>query len=68
MKRMISLILVVLLLITSAFTLTACDGDDGDRTCPWCNGTGYSGNGAKNAQEYVFKKTPCKHCDGRGTY
>lgn len=38
MKRFISLILVVLLIATSAFTLTACDDDD---DCPICGGSGY---------------------------
>ena len=42
--------------------------DYDDRTCAWCNGTGYSANGAKTAEEYVFKKTPCTHCNGKGTY
>ena len=41
-------------------------GDSDDRTCAWCNGTGYNGNGAKNVEEYVFRKTPCKHCGGDG--
>lgn len=50
------------------FAFVGCDDDSSDRTCPWCNGTGYNGNGAKNATEYVFKKTPCKHCDGTGHY
>lgn len=43
-------------------------GNERDRTCPWCNGTGYDGNGAKTAVEYVLRKTPCQHCKGKGTY
>ena len=38
-----------------------------DKKCAWCNGTGYTGNGATNATEYVLMKTPCKHCNGKGT-
>ena len=37
MKKLISLILVILLITASAFTLTACDDDD----CPICGGSGY---------------------------
>lgn len=37
-----------------------------EKTCAWCNGTGYNGNGATNPTEYVLKKTPCEHCDGKG--
>lgn len=61
------IIIVVLLL----GLLSMCSGGgsgSGDRTCAWCNGTGYSGNGAKNAVEYVMTKTPCKHCNGSGHY
>jgi TPR repeat protein len=47
-------------------------GDNSDksntRTCAWCNGTGYSGNGAQTVEEYVFMKTPCKKCGGDGKY
>lgn len=61
----IGLLIILVILIIAA----VCSGDDrGDRTCAWCNGTGYSANGAKTAEEYVFKKTPCTHCDGKGTY
>lgn len=42
--------------------------DNSNRTCAWCNGTGYNGNGASTVEEYVFMKTPCKHCKGKGTY
>lgn len=44
------------------------DDDRGTRTCAWCNGTGYSANGAQSVEEYVFKKKPCKHCGGDGEY
>ena len=68
MKRIICLMLISVILISNLFILTVCDDDyDKDRKCAWCNGTGYNGNGATNVQEYVFKKTPCKHCKGRGT-
>lgn len=60
--------IVVLLVIGWFLNMASCGGGSGDRTCAWCNGTGYNGNGAKNATEYVFKKTPCTHCDGTGTY
>lgn len=60
--------IVVLLIIGWFLNMASCGGGSGDRTCAWCNGTGYNGNGAKNATEYVFKKTPCTHCDGTGTY
>ena len=60
--------MVIFLIITLSFALVGCfgGGNSGDRTCAWCNGTGYSGNGAKNPTEYVLKKTPCKHCNGTG--
>lgn len=44
------------------------DDDRDPRTCAWCGGTGYSANGAQSVEDYVFKKTPCKHCGGDGEY
>lgn len=42
------------------------DGSNEKDVCAWCNGTGYNGNGATDATEYVLKKTPCTHCNGSG--
>ncbi len=68
MKKIFAAILLVIYILSCSTMLVACvDGDD-DRTCAWCNGTGYSGNGAQTAEEYVFKKTPCTHCGGDGKY
>lgn len=39
MKRIISLLLAIMLLITFSFVLTGCDDDD-DK-CPICGGSGY---------------------------
>lgn len=62
------LVLVIVLALLGFLTMFTNNGNDGNRTCPMCNGTGYNGNGAKNVTEYVFKKTPCTWCDGTGTY
>lgn len=60
----------IIIIILLFGLLSMCDGSSssGSRTCAWCNGTGYSGNGATNAVEYVMQKTPCKHCGGTGHY
>lgn len=60
--------LVVILIGILSMCGTSGSDSSNDRKCAWCNGTGYSGNGATNATEYVFKKTPCKHCGGDGRY
>ena len=65
MKKLLALVMAMVML----FSFAGCgDNDDKNRTCAWCNGTGYSGNGATTVEEYVFMKTPCKHCNGKGTY
>ena len=59
----ISLLFILMLL------LKACNSEPAynqRRKCGWCNGTGYNGNGARNATEYVFLKTPCTECGGDG--
>jgi len=63
-------IFIAILVILGLLLIGIVSGDDdrGDRTCPWCNGTGYNGNGAQTVEEYVFSKTPCTHCDGKGSY
>ena len=61
-------IIAILLLSALTFGMTGCGSSSDDDTCAWCNGTGYNGNGAKNATEYVLKKTPCKHCNGTGHF
>ena len=65
---LIYVIIVALLLGMLSMCSTGGSSSSGDRTCAWCNGTGYNGNGATNATEYVFMKTPCKHCGGDGHY
>ena len=59
---------IIVILILFAMIGGCSNSDDGDRTCAWCGGTGYVGNGAKTAVEYVFMKTPCKHCKGTGHF
>ena len=51
-------ILIVILIVIGLLLIGIMSGDDdrGERTCPWCNGTGYNGNGATTVEEYVFKK------------
>ena len=66
MKKLFNRMITFTLAIVMSLAFVGCGGDDGDDTCAWCNGTGYSGNGATNATEYVLKKTPCKHCNGKG--
>lgn len=62
-------IVIAALIVFVLLIIAISSGDDsGKRTCPWCNGTGYSGNGAQSAVEYVYKKTPCSHCNGTGSY
>ena len=62
------LIIIIALMLGMLSMCTGGSGSKGDRTCAWCNGTGYSGNGATTATEYVMRKTPCKHCGGTGHY
>lgn len=62
------LVFVIIFALIGLLSILGDTGRDKDRTCAWCNGTGYNGNGAKDAIEYVLKKTPCTHCDGTGTY
>lgn len=57
--------IIGLLLMLGAFGSSS---EGGRRKCAWCNGTGYNGNGARNATEYVFMKTPCTKCGGDGYY
>ena len=49
-------------------TLNSSSSSNERRKCFWCNGTGYNGNGARNATEYVFMKTPCTKCGGDGYF
>ena len=60
--------ILVLVIVIGLFSMCSGGSSDKDRTCAWCNGTGYSGNGATSAVEYVLRKTPCKHCGGDGQY
>lgn len=68
--KVIGIVVAILLILVCWFIGTTSDSSDktNTRTCAWCNGTGYNGNGAKTPEEYVFKKTPCTHCGGDGTY
>lgn len=59
-------IAVTVIVLIYLLSMCSSGGGGGRKTCAWCNGTGYSGNGAKNAVEYVMNKTPCKHCNGTG--
>ncbi len=68
MKNIILTLLILMLVIGGIGSCGGSSSSGKSRTCAWCNGTGYSGNGATNVTEYVFKKTPCKHCDGTGRY
>lgn len=61
-------IVIVLILCLLSMCTGGGNSSSGKRTCAWCNGTGYSGNGATNATEYVMRKTPCQHCNGTGYY
>lgn len=67
-KGMGIFIAIVVILILVLIGISNGGNDDGERTCAWCNGTGYSGNGAQSVEDYVFKKTPCTHCGGDGKY
>lgn len=61
--------IIIVAILLAMFSMCSGEGSSSkDRTCAWCNGTGYSGNGATNTVEYVLKKTPCKHCGGDGQY
>lgn len=61
------LIFMVVIFLILLLSMCSNSGESsGRKTCAWCNGTGYSGNGATNAVEYVLNKTPCKHCNGKG--
>ena len=68
--KTIGIIIAVIIILLCWFIGSR--GDDSNetntRTCAWCNGTGYNGNGAQSPEEYVFKKTPCTHCGGDGKY
>lgn len=68
--KTIGIIIAVIIILLCWFIGST--GDDSNetntRTCAWCNGTGYNGNGAQSPEEYVFKKTPCTHCGGDGKY
>ena len=68
--KVIGIIVAILLILMCWFIGTTSDSNDktNTRTCAWCNGTGYNGNGAQTPEEYVFKKMPCTHCGGDGTY
>ena len=59
---------IAIVVIAMLVLIGSCSGggSSNDRTCAWCNGTGYNGNGAQTVEEYVFRKTPCKHCGGDG--
>lgn len=61
-----AIVVVLILLLSICISGCGSESSSGKRTCAWCNGTGYSGNGATNAVEYVMNKTPCKHCNGTG--
>ena len=65
---LITIVVVLLIGMLLSMCSSGSGSNSGDRTCAWCNGTGYSGNGATNVTEYVFMKTPCKHCGGDGHY
>ena len=68
--KVIGIIVAIILILVCWFIGTASNNNDktNTRTCTWCNGTGYNGNGAQSVEEYVFKKTPCAHCGGDGKY
>ena len=59
-------IVAIALVIFFLWIFPAMNTTSGGRKCAWCGGTGYSGNGAKNAAEYVLRKTTCSHCHGTG--
>ena len=64
--KVVGIIVAIVLILVCWFIGTTSDNSDktNTRTCAWCNGTGYNGNGAQSPEEYVFKKTPCTHCGG----
>lgn len=68
--KVVGIIAAIILILACWFVgTTNNDGDKSNtRTCAWCNGTGYNGNGAQSPEEYVFMKTPCTHCGGDGKY
>ncbi|MBQ6697806.1 MAG: SEL1-like repeat protein [Oscillospiraceae bacterium] len=68
--KVVGIIVAIVLILVCWFIGTISDNSDktNTRTCAWCNGTGYNGNGAQSPEEYVFKKTPCTHCGGDGKY
>ena len=58
---------IIIILLLAFAVLGACSNNGNSKgECGWCGGTGYSGNGAKSATEYVFKKTTCRYCHGTG--
>lgn len=69
-SKVIAIIIVaaVILLCWLVGSTSIGDREKNSRTCSWCNGTGYSANGAQNPEDYVFTKTPCKKCGGDGKY
>ena len=68
--KTIGIIVAIIIILFCWFIGSTGDNSDetNTRTCAWCNGTGYNGNGAQSPEEYVFKKTPCTHCGGDGKY
>ena len=68
--KVIGIIVAIVLILVCWFIGTTSDNSDktNTRTCAWCNGTGYNGNGAQSPEDYVFKKIPCTHCGGDGKY
>lgn len=68
--KVIGIIIAIFLILVCWCIGTASDSSDkrNTRTCAWCGGTGYSGNGAQTVEEYVFTKTPCRKCGGDGKY
>ena len=69
-RKGLGIFITILVILGLILIGVASGGNDnsGKRTCPWCNGTGYSANGAQSVEDYVFNKTPCKHCGGDGKY